>query len=826
MSILAVGLAAGVSALAQDQRALVRLEQAVFPTSPGPAEDLELELDCRDGRLLTNGWAWLAGRDLPLTITRGALAAERLTAEFSCAGGIAGSVELQHTDNGWVGGYKLKSPTGETASALEVAARAEPVRAVARLQPLPAKTRAAGRPTLLFGREDLPRLRQHPWLPRLRELTAAGVGGDVGPGERLACPGFLAAGWAMVACLDGDKTAATKAAAAAKEATLSPRDVTGLAVAFDLAGESWEPAVRAELADRLRAAAQVPGPAGALAAVALGDETALALARRSLSRWIASHVGNAGWGDGGTGYDEMLELLAPALRALRRAGEPVDGSTPVRGPEPHFIFGDSRCFTVPTWRRGGALEKVGLYALMVGGRPFDELPGSNGWLPFVCDLSEPQWQPYLRWRAERDRYQPANPFHALYAMLAWPPAPATDPAGKLPLSFEDRERGGYVLRSGWGDRDFVFTCEMAARTEAPAAYRRGHVSLTGLGREWIARPQVPFGVVTNLPPARLNVVRVERAAVSDFQAAFPLYGGKLNRVRVGPDGSGSVSLNGYAWHGLIGGRDEQIEDPTAPYPGLARRTVGVDYSRRSGADAVVVFVEAPAYLGERTQAFELDLGGVSTGEVTCAGASFTVRPAGQQAVMHGTVLYPATAHTTFAAGRLVAHRTKPQDNAVALLAGSIERKLTELAAVTDSANSKKAAAAIEAAEDLLPGDTADEVFAALQDASRQAAELEKQHYALYAKMYKHTRSYPQHLKTANKWGGAIPAGNSDRAVRARQHWVVVLTVGEHTPPIVPAPLTEENLCTVGAQTVGYEEHLVKFGAPPAPSFIEKVRVAP
>jgi hypothetical protein len=39
-------------------------------------------------------------------------------------------------------------------------------------------------------------------------------------------------------------------------------------------------------------------------------------------------------------------------------------------------------------------------------------------------------------------------------------------------------------------------------------------------------------------------------------------------------------------------------------------------------------------------------------------------------------------------------------------------------------------------------------------------------------------------------------------------------------------LTEENLCTVGAQTVGYEEYLVKFGAPSAPSFMEKVRVAP
>jgi hypothetical protein len=821
MLVVALVLAAGADALAQDQRALIRLEQAVFPAGTGPADDLELELDWRDGRFVTNAWAWLADRDLPVTIARGTLTPDRLTAEFTGAAGLAGTVDLHRTDNGWIGDYKVKAATGATASATDVSRGARPVRAVARLQPLPAKEPgAAGRPRLLFGPDELPRLRQHPLLPRLRELTAAGVGGDVGPGERLACPGFLAAGWALLARLDGDQAAAAKAAAAAQAATEQPRNVTGLAVAFDLAGDWWEPAVREAVAGKLRVAAPVPGPAGALAAVAMGDETAMALARRSLSRWIAGHVGNAGWGDGSTGYDEILELLAPALRALRRAGAAVDGSTPVRGPEPHFVFGGSRCFTVPAWRQGGAIGKVGLYALMAGGRPFDEQPGSNGWWPFVCDLSEAQWQPYLRWRAERDRYQPANPFHALYAMLALPAVPAADPAGKLPLSFEDRERGGYVLRSGWGDGAFVFTCEMAARTEAPAAYRRGHVSLTGLGREWIARPQVPFGVVTNLPPSRLNVVRVERAVVSDFQAAFPLYGGKLNRVRVAPDGSGSVSLNGYGWHGLVGKRDEQIEDLTAPYPGLARRTVGVDYSRRSGADAVVVIVEAPTYLGERTQTFELDLGGVGAGEVTCAGASFTVRPAGQQAVMRGTVLYPATAHATFVAGRLVVHRAKPQDNSAALLANNMEKTLTEIAAVFGAAKSKQAAAAAEEIEELLPGETADEVFAALQDRSQQAAELEQQHYALYAKMYKHTRSYPQHLKTA------ILAGNSDRAVRARQHWVVVLTVGAQTPPIVAAPLTEENLCTVGPLTVGYEEYLVKFGTPSAPSVMKKVRVAP
>jgi hypothetical protein len=259
--------------------------------------------------------------------------------------------------------------------------------------------------------------------------------------------------------------------------------------------------------------------------------------------------------------------------------------------------------------------------------------------------------------------------------------------------------------------------------------------------------------------------------------------------------------------------------------------VAIDYSRKSGAEALVVVVEAPTFVADREQMFELSIGDVPATRVTCDNARFAVRPADNAAVMQGVVLYPATAYAVYRPpadgkpGRIAIHRSRPGEGATDTFVRKMEKKIDDMFADLDRDGPKAARSVTPEDDDLGMGTEAD-VLAALRRLSGEADKLEKQHYAFYAKMYKHTRSFPQHLKTENKYGMPVSRFASDRRVRAQNHWVIVLTVGSQHPQIAPMPIDEENLCTVGQQTVSYEEFLVRFGTAPAKSFIEKGKVEP
>jgi hypothetical protein len=294
----------------------------------------------------------------------------------------------------------------------------------------------------------------------------------------------------------------------------------------------------------------------------------------------------------------------------------------------------------------------------------------------------------------------------------------------------------------------------------------GHFTVTGLGRDWITG--------TN------NTVVIHPAQVTGLKAVSATRPGQLYRVRVNREACGSVAM---VRHGF------PVESIGYPYDPRQWRTIGVDYSRKSGADAVLVFVEGEAGFGDRRRAWEADLGNLSTNDVVIEGLTFTVKPPGTTATMRGTVLYPTTALIEYRDGRLRIWRTKPEKAADVNLVASLDQKVEEIGL----AFSRKIDEDVENELKLV-------LNVPLEEGEHPdvKAKREKQHLNYFAKMFKHSTS--------------TSMGGPNRRPQARESWVIVLTIQEGAAPIVtPVPFEDEALVKVGPQPVQHQEYLIEFG---------------
>ncbi len=669
-------------------------------------------------------------------------------------------------------------------------------------------------------------------------------------------PATRAAGHALRYALlggagDRDRCAASAAAALAgwKPNTASgdadptlerARHVAGLALAYDLAAEAWDEQLRERVRNHLaeRAwffAAQTPpkdirnipfgkgavfgkpvGPfdlrvatvraAQGLAALAILDapvpdghpvdaarlRLALDVAARSVRRFLRTGLGRSGAGLGQYGLDAAIGLVFPFVRAYRSA----TGADLATGTGTPHVLGLS---------------------LTAAGQNFPGAPTSpvGDWLPAALVAAPDALRPAAKWYWRKHDYRPSDPWSGALAAAHFPyDAETVDPSSRREpaVAAHDRDAGVVAFRSGWTPgRSFAAQFNYAAATSR-AAGRRGHFALRGLGRQWIVEPAKP-GRFDWPAPRRQNTQQVYEGRWTSHRPATPTGPGRLGVAQAARSGSGSASMvaSGYEEIDPPEGREKAEVEKS-----LVWRTLGVDYSGRSGAEALLVTVGGAVGLKDRRRVWEANLGDVPADRVKIEGVSFTVRPEGTNATLRGTVVYPPTAHLAYrppqedAGGRIQIGMVPPGVSNAEMLEESLEQKLKEVAETIRRRRPPRAQDEDEEDETAVRHDSPEEIAAAFDDIEidvkfrvRRANErlrkrMQAEGKVLFNKIYRHVSS--------------IKMGGGDRGPKAKNSCVVVLTVqtGE-APQVKVLPMDHPALLKVGPQIVHYREYLIRFG---------------
>ncbi len=739
---------------------------------------------------------------------------------------------------GWVGGLQ----DGQTRSITRLPRRhygsggtfGQPIVARGRFGPpqgnAPALAARRSRPHLLALPADVASWTGTParLLAALRESLADHAAGKATPGRPRAPSAFAAAGWAFLHRLDGDDAHAAEAADRARAALTEPapngvepalheaRTLAGLAAAMDLAGQAWPEPLRTRVLEHLgrriwRLAApgrpqsieggpitvtsDESGPfdlrvgtlraAAGLAALAiLGDpaaeqatlgreplEACLEVCGRSVRRGLETGFGESGGGTGQHGLADAAEVLYPFLRAWSEAtGRDLAAGT---GAEHLVVWGLAT--------RGAGLAEA-------------RLPHGR-WLAAAAGACAVEDRPLVRWAMDAAAGGPVGPWDGMLALLHYPgdvaPRP---PAEALPLALADAATGSVVLRSGWDPvRDFVTVFDYAAATPL-AAGNRGQFSIHGLGRTWIASADDVEGNFAWPSCRRRNVLQAFDSLTTSRRAAVPTGAGRLARLRVRRDGTGSAGMvaHGFREVGRDRGKAESLEDA------LAWCTLGADYRGQSGAAAVVTLVSGTYKLKDRQLVWELDVGNVQADRVEADGRRFVVRPQGTTATMAGTIFWPPTAYVEYVppevgrGGRVRCHLAKPGPSVEEMLQESMLDKAIDLKGFTASDyDPDRDETDVELDVEFILDEPDPEVAARLQEAGKN----------VFNKLYKHTSS--------------IRMGAPDRFPRAGGNCVLVLTIQDGPPPeVVVLDADHPAMLKVGGQIVRYAEYLLTF--PEAP----------
>jgi len=672
------------------------------------------------------------------------------------------------------------------------------------------------------------------WLEVIPELLAAGddVWGRLTLDDHATCHGFAAAGAGLHALVAGEDGSAAAAHARRALAALGEfrdhegfwryaRELAGLATAYDACHDLWDDDLRREVAARLAAEAHhvaglegmvrdsvfndtgligtpdgawdprlgVLRAAGLLAALAVvGDdlgtspleradvEFAIGACRRSVARYCERGFGTEGAPLGHSFQAEVIEILHPSL------------------------FAAERCLGIDLAARTGARE-VARWGMADGGMMFDQGNWVDGaWLPLSLHALPDRVHPQGFWHLDRHPPRFANPFQAAWAIASLPAerSPET-PDERLRLVSQDHRAGALVLRSGWDHAHDFVTCFETAQGVDAGAGAMGRFSVYGLGREWIRRPNLPSGRLRWPHPLEQNSFQVRENKVVGLPAPLPTMGGKVQRIRVVPSGSGSLGYRSGAYV-LPEHRDrsKKLKEPESAY---TWSTMGVDYSGASGAQLLLVMVGGHFAFQGREAVWRLDVGDVAEEEVRFETLAFEVRPAGTDATMAGTFVYPGSVRWRYlppegARGAVIEARFKEQQvgNDEVFLE-SMADKIFDLSNWKGPTDQHRGKSAREEKDELGLGMDVEDLLT--EPTPEERREASKTALPVKAKIFRVT--------TSNKMGGP------DLGPKVANSAILVLTVQDGEPPEVEAaPINEAPMLYVGEQTVNYWEYLVEF----------------
>jgi len=356
--------------------------------------------------------------------------------------------------------------------------------------------------------------------------------------------------------------------------------------------------------------------------------------------------------------------------------------------------------------------------------------------------------------------------------------PSTEPESDDPLVFADRDSGGFVFRSGWGERAFVTTFQAVTGPDE-AAEAIGQFSVWGLGRWWVHPGPVGDPAVGGWPRRELtNTVQLLKAPVTRELPAYPIRGGFVDRVRANRDGSGVVSTvrSGWSERRVHGGHPD---DATDGVEAKAWRVIAADYSGAMGAPAVIATFDTMLGQGPRERVWQAHLG-VDASAVKIDGTRFTVSPEGTDATLTGTVVYPASAYVRYVpptdrvGGILQVWPTPPKRHAGDLLEQSID-----------------AGGGIDDGPGLIDLETSDD------KANRQA---------------ERKRLRQRNTWVAEKIVGNTPSvkmGGGDRGPRTLNSILVVMTIQTGDPPEVEVLGPDHRgLARVGGKVLEFRPNLI------------------
>jgi len=402
----------------------------------------------------------------------------------------------------------------------------------------------------------------------------------------------------------------------------------GVAFAYDLCYTAWDPAFRERVAGELDAKARefirgggqgwngspasnwhanTRSAAGLCALAVLGDPGArqaaesLRQAVAGLRNYFATQSGDRGWTQEGFNYFRypMTHHVLPFLQAyptVMKDNPFADG--PARWltlflvqiliPDPPFghvpiVSGH------PLWERNH--YRSGDFAMGIGSTPPERRPAVH-WL----------WDRWYGLQGDRT-FDITLPHHALFALANWPTTPPENPERHLDRVWQDRKKGLFIFRNRWQDANDIVTVVDINANPVPGTGMpdgAGSFRLFGLGGRWAT---IGYGRGRELE----NVVMTDRMNSKGR--------GRLVEVTAEKDGSGSL-----------------VFDLSDVYGAPARRAVLVDYSGRSGSEAVMVVADRLSSDGTWVMhTFE---------EAQVEGGTFTLRAA-NGAVAKGTLLTPA-----------------------------------------------------------------------------------------------------------------------------------------------------------------------------------------
>jgi hypothetical protein len=288
---------------------------------------------------------------------------------------------------------------------------------------------------------------------------------------------------------------------------------------------------------------------------------------RSVRRYIPADIGPDGWD-----VWESQESLLPMTLALRQ-------------------------LTGFDLAEGTSLQKLLPLAVRLRGhwpsRPLDYMISQG------VALMPPEHVPVARWYLDQHGLGIARPIDAMIAMLTHPfdvkPQP---PESALQRASPFGGYGIHAFRSGWsGSRDALTTLQTGGEGFT-SPYAAGDLYLHALGRPWLLwHGGEAYANANNL-------------SIRDF---LPTRHARLLHAQYETDGSGSVTYQ------IDGFRPVQINDPKKmrlEYTGAvdpemaAVRAFGVDYSRRSGAEVLIVMADTIARAAFREKVWRFDLGDV------------------------------------------------------------------------------------------------------------------------------------------------------------------------------------------------------------------------